>query len=109
MATQQMVLSPRDASILSLIARVSGNPARQLEVFDRNRGLLETEFANKVAQALVGQQVSDEDEAATRTANAMKNWVTVKVAQSFDAASRKSSKLKRASAGSLSRARARLR
>jgi len=107
--SMQRVLSPRDTSILSLIARVSGSKARQRDVFDRNFGQLESPFAQEVARALVDEASKDVSSQAIQTAKAMNDWVATKIARFSANPTTRKSKLMRASGSSSSRIRSRVR
>ncbi len=74
------VLSPRDASILSLIARLSQNKARQRETFSRLEKVLDDDFSREIAGVLVGtiDKASASRDAAVAAA-AMEEWVDVKI------------------------------
>ncbi len=81
-STNERVIPAGDASILSLIARLARNPARQTSVFLDAQNSFEDPFSKEVAEVLVGRRSDSEASVeVTGTAKAMREWVDAKTAR----------------------------
>ena len=77
------VLTPRDASILSLIARLAPNKTRQVDMFARLNATLESKLSREIAGLLVGAIEPDSaSDDAKSGASAMQEWVNTKIKSS---------------------------